>query len=58
MEKSQLNLCNRVLRELYKAGVLDGVIVIGSWALYFDSLQNGFETTTATILASPMMTRK
>lgn len=35
MEKSQLDLCLRVLRKLHNAGVLDGVIIIGSWALYF-----------------------
>lgn len=35
MEKSQLDLCLRVLKKLHQAGVLDGVIIIGSWALYF-----------------------
>ncbi len=35
MEKSQLDLCLRVLKKLYRAGVLDGVIIIGSWALHF-----------------------
>lgn len=35
MEKSQFDLCLRVLKKLHHAGVLDDVIVIGSWALYF-----------------------
>lgn len=35
MEKSQLDLCHKVLKKLFHAGVLDGVIIIGSWALYF-----------------------
>ncbi len=35
MEKSQLDLCLRVLKKLHHAGVLDGIIIIGSWALYF-----------------------
>ena len=35
MEKSQLDLCLQVLRKLHKVEVLDGVVIIGSWALYF-----------------------
>lgn len=35
MEKSQLDLCLQVLKKLHNAGVLDGIVIIGSWALYF-----------------------
>lgn len=35
MEKSQLDLCLRVLKKLHRAGVLDNIIIIGSWCLYF-----------------------
>jgi len=35
VEKSQLDLCLRVLKKLHGAGVLDDIIIIGSWALYF-----------------------
>ncbi len=37
MEKSQIDLCIRVLKKLHHAGVLDGIVIIGSWALYFYS---------------------
>jgi len=37
VEKSQINLCLQVLKKLHQAGVLDGIIIIGSWALYFYS---------------------
>ncbi|MBU1912537.1 MAG: nucleotidyltransferase domain-containing protein [Candidatus Omnitrophica bacterium] len=35
MEKKQYELCVEVLRRFNKAGILDGLILIGSWCLYF-----------------------
>lgn len=35
MEKNQYKLCMEVLRRFNKAGILDGLILIGSWCLYF-----------------------
>ncbi|MBU1147216.1 MAG: nucleotidyltransferase domain-containing protein [Candidatus Omnitrophica bacterium] len=35
MEKNQYKLCLEVLRRFNKAGILDGMILIGSWLLYF-----------------------
>lgn len=35
MEKNQYKLCLEVLRRFNKAGILDGLILIGSWSLYF-----------------------
>ncbi|MDP2911532.1 MAG: GSU2403 family nucleotidyltransferase fold protein, partial [Candidatus Omnitrophota bacterium] len=35
MEKNQYKLCFEVLRRFNKAGILDGLILIGSWCLYF-----------------------
>lgn len=35
MEKNQYKLCLEVLRRFNKAGILDGLILIGSWCLYF-----------------------
>ena len=35
MEKNQYKLCLEVLRRFNKEGVLDGMILIGSWCLYF-----------------------
>lgn len=35
MEKNQYELCLEVLRRFNKVGILDGLIIIGSWCLYF-----------------------
>lgn len=35
MEKNQYKLCLEVLRRFNKVGILDGLILIGSWCLYF-----------------------
>lgn len=35
MEKNQYKLCLEVLRRFNKVGILDGLILIGSWSLYF-----------------------
>ncbi|NQT06121.1 MAG: hypothetical protein HQ575_01125 [Candidatus Omnitrophica bacterium] len=35
MEKKQYDLCLEILRRLHKAGVLDKLILIGSWCIYF-----------------------
>lgn len=35
MEKNQYKLCLEVLRRFNKEGILDGLILIGSWCLYF-----------------------
>ena len=35
MEKSQYELCLEILRRFNKAGVLDNLILIGSWCLKF-----------------------
>jgi len=35
VEKNQYKLCLEVLRRFNKAGILDGLILIGSWCLYF-----------------------
>ncbi|MHC4122914.1 MAG: GSU2403 family nucleotidyltransferase fold protein [Planctomycetota bacterium] len=35
MEKNQYKLCLEVLRRFNKTGILDGLILIGSWCLYF-----------------------
>ena len=35
MEKKQSDLCLEMLRRFHKAGVLDEVILIGSWCVYF-----------------------
>ncbi|MBU1853941.1 MAG: nucleotidyltransferase domain-containing protein [Candidatus Omnitrophica bacterium] len=35
MEKNQYKLCLEVLRRFNKAGILDRLILIGSWCLYF-----------------------
>ena len=35
MEKNQYKLCVEVLRRFNNAGILDGLILIGSWCLYF-----------------------
>ncbi|MDO8748913.1 MAG: hypothetical protein Q7J72_07380 [Candidatus Omnitrophota bacterium] len=35
MEKKQSDLCLEILRRLHKAGILDDLILIGSWCVYF-----------------------
>ena len=35
MEKNQLNLILRVLKKMYASEVLDNLVIVGSWALYF-----------------------
>jgi len=35
VEKNQYKLCFEVLRRFNKEGILDGLILIGSWCLYF-----------------------
>lgn len=35
MEKKKYELCLEVLKRFQKAGILDGLILIGSWSLYF-----------------------
>lgn len=35
MEKKQYELCVEIFKRLHKTGVLDGLIVIGSWCVYF-----------------------
>ncbi len=35
MEKSQYNLCLEVFRRLHAKGMLDGLVLIGSWCLLF-----------------------
>lgn len=35
MEKNQSELCLEILRRFYKAGILDDIILIGSWCIYF-----------------------
>lgn len=63
METKQYNLCEAVLRRLYDAGVLDGMVVAGSWCMlfykaYFDS--KNFSPTIRTRdldLAIPVPTR-
>ena len=35
METKQYSLCEEVLRRLYDAGVLDGMVVAGSWCVLF-----------------------
>ena len=43
MEKRQYELCQEILRRLYKAGVLDNFVLIGSWCIYF--YKDYFSTT-------------
>jgi hypothetical protein len=33
--KNQFDLCLEVLRRLQKASVLDHIVIIGSWCIYF-----------------------
>ncbi len=35
MEKKQSDLCLEILRRFHKAGILDDLILIGSWCIYF-----------------------
>lgn len=35
MEKKKYELCLEVLRRFHEAGILDNVVLIGSWCLYF-----------------------
>ena len=35
MEKNQYKLCFEALRRFNKVGILDGLILIGNWCLYF-----------------------
>ena len=35
MEKKQSDLCLEILRRFHKAGILDDLILIGSWCVYF-----------------------
>jgi hypothetical protein len=35
VEKKQSKLCLEVLRRLHKTGVLDDLILVGSWCVYF-----------------------
>ena len=51
MEKNQYKLCFEVLRRFNKTGILDGLILIGSWCLYFykDYFENIPYTDIATI---------
>ena len=35
MEKKQSELCYEILRRFQRAGILDGIILIGSWCVYF-----------------------
>ena len=35
MEKKQSELCLEVLRRLHKENVLDDIILIGTWCVYF-----------------------
>lgn len=35
MEKRQSELCLEILRRFHRAGILDDVILIGSWCIYF-----------------------
>lgn len=35
MEKKQYKLCLEILRRFYKTGILDDLILIGSWCVYF-----------------------
>ena len=38
MEKKQYEICLAVLRRLHDAGILDGMVMIGSWCvLFYDS---------------------
>jgi len=63
VETNQYRLCEEILRRLHTAGVLDGVVVAGSWCVvfyqaYFDS-KNFTPTirTRALDLAVPVPTR-
>ena len=35
MEKKQSDLCLEILRRFHKTGILDDLILIGSWCVYF-----------------------
>lgn len=35
MEKKQSDLCLEILRRFHKEGILDDLILIGSWCIYF-----------------------
>jgi len=35
VEKKQSDLCLEILRRFHKAGILDDLIIIGSWCIYF-----------------------
>lgn len=35
MEKKQYELCLEILRRFHKEGILDNLILIGSWCVYF-----------------------
>lgn len=35
MEKKQSDLCFEILRRFHKAGILNNLILIGSWCIYF-----------------------
>lgn len=35
MEKKQSDLCLEILRRFHNAGILDDLILIGSWCVYF-----------------------
>lgn len=63
METKQYRLCEEVLRRLHAAGVLDGLVVAGSWCVLFYQAYFDSKSFTPTIrtrdldLAVPMPTR-
>jgi hypothetical protein len=63
VETNQYRLCEEVLRRMHTAGVLDGLVVAGSWCVLFYQVYFDSESFTPTIrtrdldLAVPVPTR-
>ena len=63
METNQYRLCEEVLRRLHTAGVLDGLVIVGSWCVLFYQAYFGSKSFIPTIrtrdldLAIPVPTR-
>ena len=49
MEKNQYSLCEEILRRLHGAGVLDGMVIAGSWCIVFYKEYFNSDEFTATI---------
>ncbi|MFH1800754.1 MAG: hypothetical protein ABH891_07945 [Candidatus Omnitrophota bacterium] len=50
-EREQFAILSKVLKRFQSAGILDGLILIGSWCLYFYRLQPGpFENLPCNLL--------